>query len=357
MMTDNKKVVIAMSGGVDSSVAAALLKKQGYEVTGLMLHLWSETGCEVENRCCTPESLALARRVAAILEIPFYVIDAQELFYQTVVQYFINGYAQGLTPNPCLVCNRLVRWNHLLNHALSIGADLMATGHFARLHKDDSGRFQLLRAIDSNKDQSYVLYVLNQFQLGHTLLPLGYHNKSQVRQLARDFGLPVSERSDSQDLCFLGQDNYHQFLIKYAPQVINPGPILTRKGELLGQHQGLAFYTIGQRKGIGISSSSPLYVIEKDLDRNTLIVGKCEELGRQDMVVKDVNWVTVEPPEKSFRALVKIRYKSIETDCQVIQLAGQRVHVLFNEPIRSITPGQAAVFYVGDVCLGGGLID
>ena len=278
-MADLPGVVVAMSGGVDSSVAAALLVKQGYPVTGMMLRLWSEPGSKVENRCCAPEAMVLARRVAEKLSIPFYVIPAQDVFYTTVIANFITELSQGLTPNPCLVCNRLIRWGLLWEQAAAIGANYLATGHYARLHRDESGVIQLLRGVDARKDQSYVLHVLNQQQLEHTMLPLGEFTKPQVRQLARDFALPVAERPDSQDLCFLGEEDYRSFLLRRAPFAPQPGPILDRNGQVLGEHPGLAFFTIGQRKGLGLSSPHPLYVLEKDLKKNALIVGPGSELG------------------------------------------------------------------------------
>ena len=352
-----KRVVIAMSGGVDSSVAAALLKEQGYDVIGMMLRLWSEPGSEADNRCCTPDDMALARRIAAQLEIPFYAVDAKEVFRETVVDYFVTGYAQGITPNPCLICNRRIRWEFLLNRALALGADYLATGHYAQVRKEDGGRLELLRGIDPNKDQSYVLHVLDQEQLAHAMFPLGAYTKRQVREMALDFELPVAERSDSQDLCFLGQGDYRAFLLRNAPEVANPGPIVTRAGEKLGEHQGLAFYTIGQRKGLGIAAAHPLYVLEKDVKKNTLVVGPQAELGKAELSTGAVNWISGQAPENPIRASVKIRYKSNEIEGIVTPQTDGGSHVQFTENLRDITPGQAAVFYDGEVCLGGGIIE
>lgn len=354
--TAQPTVVVAMSGGVDSSVAAALLKQQGYNVIGMMLRLWSEPGSEMDNRCCTPDSMALARRMAARLGIPYYAVDARQYFHDTVVRAFIDGYAQGTTPNPCLRCNRHVRWEFLLQHALNLGASFMATGHYARLDRSDPSSIKLLRARDSGKDQSYVLHVLRQHQLQRALFPIGELTKPEVRQLARDFNLPVAERADSQDLCFLGNGDYRQFLLRNAPQIENPGPILNRAGKVLGQHQGLAFYTIGQRKGLGIASPQPLYVIEKDLQRNALIVGQKDELGGRELLAADVNWISGSSPQAPFRAQVKIRYKAQLAAATVTPLENQQARVIFDEPLRDITPGQAAVFYQDDLCLGGGII-
>jgi tRNA-specific 2-thiouridylase len=345
-----------MSGGVDSSVAAALLVEQGYQVIGLMLRLWSEGGRSEENRCCTPDSMALARRVAARLRIPFYAIDAQQLFHDEVVQYFIDGYTAGITPNPCLACNRLVRWGFLLDRAIDLGAQFMATGHYARLVTDENGKIRLLKGVDPKKDQSYVLHFLGQSKLQKTLFPLGGYAKPQVREMAKKMGLPVAEKPDSQDLCFLGVDDYRNFLLRYAPEVEDPGPIYTVDGEQIGEHRGLAFYTIGQRKRLGVASPDPLYVITKDGQHNALLVGKADQLGSNSLGAGDVNWIAGKPPAAPFRSQVKIRYKAQAAWAQVTPDGPDRAQVQFEQPVRDITPGQAAVFYVDEECLGGGII-
>ncbi len=349
------KVVVAMSGGVDSSVAAALLKEQGYEVMGMMLRLWSEPGKEDSNRCCTPDSMGQARRVAARLDIPFYVVDAKDVFHKTVVQYFLDGYARGETPNPCLVCNRQIRWTFLLDHALALGADFMATGHYVRIQKTGDGS-QLLRAVDRNKDQSYVLHVLTQDKLAKALFPVGDYPKPEIRQIAEKYGLPTASRKDSQDLCFLAGEDYRGFLQRNASEMLQPGAIVTRDGRSLGEHNGLANYTIGQRKGLGIASPVPLYVLGKNAVTNTLIVGTQEELGSTELTARDVNWISREPLQEPFRAEVKIRYTAREAWAWVTPLEGGGVKVQFDAPQRDITAGQAAVFYQGDLLLGGGII-
>jgi len=346
-----------MSGGVDSSVAAVLLKQQGFEVAGMMLRLWSEPGKEDSNRCCTPDSMALARRVAAKLDIPFYVIDAKEIFRKTVVNYFLDGYAAGGTPNPCLMCNRQIRWEFLLEHALALGADFMATGHYVRTEKNHDGKIQLLRAVDPLKDQSYILHVLTQEKLARALFPVGEYPKSEIRKIAAENNLPVATRHDSQDLCFLAGEDYREFLKRNSPEILVNGTIVNKAGQVLGQHSGLPNYTIGQRKGLGISSPEPLFVISKDTITNTLVVGSAEELGTRELIATGVNWTSNTPFSSPFQAQVKCRYTGREAPAEVIpQDGGEKVRIVFESMQRDITPGQAAVFYNGDVVLGGGII-
>lgn len=344
-----------MSGGVDSSVAAALLKEQGYDVIGMMLRLWSEPGKEDSNRCCTPDSMAQARRVAAKLDIPFYVIDAKDVFHNTVVQYFLDGYARGETPNPCLICNRQIRWTFLLDHALALGADFMATGHYVRIRKAENN-YQLLRAVDKSKDQSYVLHVLNQEKLARALFPIGDYPKTEIRAIAEKFGLPTASRKDSQDLCFLAGEDYRNFLQRNAAQMLQPGEILTRDGRSIGEHTGLANYTIGQRKGLGVASLVPLYVLGKDSATNTLIVGTQDELGSRELTARDVNWLSGKTPKEPFRAAVKIRYTAKEAEALITPRDRNLVKVEFDASQRDITAGQAAVFFQSDLMIGGGII-
>ena len=356
-MSAKPVVAVAMSGGVDSSVAAALLIERGFTVFGLMLRLWSEETAGGTNRCCTPDSVALARRVAATLSIPFYVLDARQVFYDSVVLPFIDDYAHNLTPNPCVNCNRLIRWDFLFKHAMAAGADYLATGHYSRINQQNDQPIQLMRGVDARKDQSYVLHVLVQNQLAHTLFPLGEYYKAEVRQIAHQSELPVAERPDSQDLCFVGADgDYRGFLWRQAPQVATPGEILDGQGKLLGRHQGLPFFTIGQRKGLRIASPTPLYVLEKDTTHNALIVGPRDQLGCDHLVAARVNWVCGTPPSARFTARVKIRYKALDVPGDVVVLDDNRFRVQFGIPLADITPGQAAVLYNGEVCLGGGII-
>ena len=345
-----------MSGGVDSSVAVMIMVQQNFQVIGMMLRLWSEPGKSDSNRCCTPDAMANAQRVAAILGIPFYAIDAQDIFYKTVVSGFVDGYAQGFTPNPCLICNRIIRWDFLLKHAQALGADYLATGHYARTNQSEDGLFQLWRCDDKQKDQSYVLHVLGQKELSQTIFPLGDITKSKTRQLAAENRLPIADRRESQDLCFLAGEDYRNFLLRNSSQVFMSGPIINKDGNVLGEHSGLALYTIGQRKGLGIFSSQPLYVLEKRQKTNTLVVGDRTEQARYAFTVSKINWISDKPPSETLQVEVKIRYTAKPVSCTVTPLTRNDVLVRLPDPLYDITPGQAAVFYLGDQCLGGGLI-
>jgi tRNA-specific 2-thiouridylase len=348
------RVVVGMSGGVDSSVAAALLKDQGYEVIGVMLRLWSAEGAE--NRCCAPDAQIEARQVAAHLEIPFYVMDAQTPFYQTVVEPFINGYAKGFTPNPCLNCNKFIRWGYLRERAQVLEADFIATGHYARIKQDQNGSYQLVKNPDPEKDQSYFLHVLTQDDLSQTLFPLAELTKPEVRQLAENYKLSVASRPDSQDLCFVGQGDYRDFLRKMDPTSHAPGPIYDTHGNKVGDHTGLADYTFGQRKGLGIAGPEPYYVIRKDLKGNSLTIGKRSSLGRETFYVRDPNWISGKESSGPIQADIKIRYKSPAVPGTITPENDPWYLVTLKTPLPDITPGQAAVFYKDDICLGGGTI-
>ncbi|MEA3335511.1 MAG: tRNA 2-thiouridine(34) synthase MnmA [Chloroflexota bacterium] len=361
------RVVVAMSGGVDSSVAAALLQERGFDVTGVMMRLWSEvsTGVESSNKCCTLEAVDDARRVADQLGIDFYLINVEQLFKQMVVDYTIDRYLAGETPNPCIQCNRHIRFDYLFNYAMGLGADYLATGHYARVRRrgspeaeaDGQGRYELLMGVDRDKDQSYVLHVLTQHHLERVLFPAGDYTKTQVRQLAAERGLPVASRHDSQDLCFLADGDYRRFLRDWSPPgSIEPGPIVDSGGKQLGMHRGLAFFTIGQRKGLGIAAGEPLFVLRLEPSKNRVVVGRVEELGRSELIADQVNWIKGTPPNGPFRAAVKIRYRARLAPALVSPLPGNGAAVEFEEKLRDITPGQGAVFFQGEVCLGGGII-
>ncbi len=350
------KVVVAMSGGVDSSMAAALLVEQGYEVIGVMMRLWAEKGQGGStNRCCSIEAIEDARRVCSALGIPFYLVNYEREFKAEVVDPFIAEYARGRTPNPCLACNRHIKFDLLLRRALEMGARYLATGHYARVRRVN-GHYQLLKGRDREKDQSYVLYMLGQEELRHLLLPLGDYTKEQVRAMARERGLPVAEKVESQDLCFLADNDYRRFLQVHVPEAIRPGPIFDTSGRIIGEHKGLPFYTIGQREGMGIAAPEALYVMEIDVTRNALVVGTKAELGRRELIATEVNYVSGRVPQEPLEITAKIRYKAIESEALLAPLDDGRARVTFARPQRDITPGQGVVFYQGEVVLGGGII-
>ncbi len=360
MSSKKECVVVAMSGGIDSSVSAAILVEQGYEVTGVMLRLWSEPGyfptARRDNRCCTRDQMIDAHLVARKLGIPFEIIDAQEIFKRQVVDRFIEDYSRGVTPNPCLACNRDVRFTYLLNEALARGAGYLATGHYARVTQAPSGIYELRKGIDPEKDQSYVLSVLNQRQLRHAMFPVGGYTKRAVRELAQSLGLPVASKGESQDLCFVADGNYRRFLRDLAPQSQRPGPIRLWSGRILGQHNGLPNYTIGQRKGLGISWTEALYVISKDLVDNSLIVGTWGELGREHLQAHDVNWIDGVPPTNEIQVEVKIRYKARLVTARAKAATNTQADIWLDELLPDITPGQGVVMYDGDKVVASGII-
>jgi tRNA-specific 2-thiouridylase len=365
-MANKPTVVVALSGGVDSSTAAALLVERGYTVIGVMMRLWSEPLVSLAapprgekwsgtNRCCAPESVDDARAVCATLGIPFYLLNYEAEFKARVVDEFIAGYTRGITPNPCLQCNRALKFGVLLDKARALGAAYLATGHYARVRARD-GAFELLRGVDAQKDQSYALCLLTQAQLARVLFPLGEFTKDETRALARRFDLRVADKAESQDLCFVADGDYRNFLRRHVPDALVPGDIVDTRGNVLGRHTGLANYTIGQRKGLGIAVGEPLFVLALDAARHRVIVGRADELGKRELIADGVNWIAGEPPREELRVTAKIRYRANEVPARVIPLAATRARVLFDEPLRDITPGQAVVFYAGQVCLGGGVI-
>lgn len=347
------RVVVAMSGGVDSSVTAALLKEAGYQVIGVMMRLWSEAGSTVHLRtCCSLDAAEDARRVCQVLDIPFYYLNFEQRFKTCVVDYFCSEYSRGRTPNPCLVCNQKIKFHFLLQEALALGADHLATGHYARIELRD-GKCRLLRGIDQDKDQSYFLYTLGQGELQHLLFPLGGYLKSQTREMAARWGLPTAFRAESQEICFI-PDDYRGFLAQWLSP--KPGPIVDTGGRVLGRHQGIAFYTVGQRRGLGLTSREPLYVKDIQPDTNTLVVGSNDQLFGRGLIARQLSYVSGEIPGEPLIITAKVRYKSPEAGA-VLLPRGKEAEVRFEEPQRAITPGQAVVFYQGEVVLGGGIIE
>jgi len=351
-----KKVVVAMSGGVDSSVTAALLMEQGYEVSGITLKLWKSDFPSGSKNEILEKSEELAKKVADQLSIPFQVLDAVDRFRSSVVDKFINDYRFGRTPNPCFTCNQTIKWGMLLDEALLFGADYLATGHYARIVHQQGGDSLLLKGSDSRKDQSYVLAGLTQEQLSHALLPLGEMSKPEVRKLAKHYGLSVADRDDSQDICFLGGEDYRSFLSRVSSIKSKPGNIIDQHGKVIGEHQGLENYTIGQRKGLGSGLGMPYYVISIDVNHNTLIVGTVDELGATIIHAGDVNWISGYPGNEQKLYQVKIRYKANPVPCKISSIKEDKLDISLYSPVRDATPGQIAVIYDDDVVIGSGVI-
>jgi tRNA-specific 2-thiouridylase len=365
-MSKKTKVIAAMSGGVDSSVAAALLHQAGCDVIGVTLRLLDRIdpgfGC-----CGSPEDIGIAKRSAEKIGIPHYVLDYSQSFKENVIDYFFDSYTRGETPNPCLACNRHIKFDKLFKFARSLQGDFLATGHYARIVREADGRFHLLRARDTAKDQSYVLYTLDQECLAQALFPLGHLPKSKTREIARSLGLPNADKPDSQDICFIPDGNYKNFLKREGAERqtskgMESGPIKDTAGRVLGEHQGVAFYTVGQREGLGLSAGKPLYVTKIDAPTKTLVVGEAGETLTREALVDDVQWVGGRLPEFPLRALIQIRYKHRPVPIQILSQTPQGLAVHFESPQRAVTKGQAAVFYGcpesgnADEVLGGGII-
>ena len=353
---NGKNVVVAMSGGVDSSVAAALMVKHGYNVTGLMLKLWAGDCVSSDNACCTPEAIHQARQVAGNLGIPFYVVDVQQEFKKIVVDPFIEMSTRGLTPNPCFYCNQNVRWGVLLDKATKMGAEYLVTGHYAINEEDQGHVFHLKKGVDAKKDQSYILSGLNQNKLQKTIFPLGKYKKEEVRLIAEEYKFEVAQKPDSQDLCFVGEGGYRSFLRQYSTSPITKGKIRDLSGEIVGEHNGLAYYTIGQRKGLGSGYKSPVYVIDKDVKNNEIIIGNLESLKYSTITAGPFNWISGYKPPFDCEYEVKIRYKANPKKATLFEDRDGLIKIIFNNPVRDVTLGQLAVVYDEDEVIGSGII-
>ena len=355
----SERIVVAMSGGVDSSVAAAVLHAQGYEVLGVTLELWGKDVCTTAGSrlCCSVRDTMDAKAVAKRLGIRHQVLELAETFRTKVIDYFLESYLEGLTPNPCIACNDHIKFGALLERAEILGAPVIATGHYARIDYDAAwGRYRLRAGVSVEKDQSYVLFNLTQEQLAHARCPIGDLTKAKVREMARTLGLVTAEKPESQDICFVRDRNKNGFLRRELGIGDAPGPITDTSGKVLGAHRGLLGYTIGQREGLGIATGTPMYVVTMDQPNNRLVVGSRDDLLGSTLIAERVNWVSIRPPKNAVRAQVKIRARHAPAAGTLVPLEEARVRVEFDEPQSAVTPGQAAVFYDGEVVLGGGWI-
>lgn len=354
---EDTKVVIGMSGGVDSSVAALLLKQQGYDVIGVFMKNWDEK--DDLGYCTSAEDFEDVRAVCQQIDIPYYTVNFEKEYWEKVFTYFLEEYKEGRTPNPDVMCNKEIKFKAFLDYALKIGADYLATGHYSKVDFHE-GEYRLLRGVDSNKDQTYFLCALNQLQLSKSMFPIGHLDKSEVRLIAEKEGLKTAKKKDSTGICFIGERDFNEFLSHYLPS--QPGEIRNFEGEVLGKHDGLMYYTLGQRKGLGIGgigSGEPWFVADKDLESNILYVvqgSKHPKLFSHGLIATDVNWISNKEPAKVFSCTAKSRYRQKDQGVKVQLIGNDSCKVVFDEPQKAITPGQAVVFYDGEVCLGGGII-
>jgi len=352
--------MIGMSGGVDSSVAAALLLEKGYDVIGVTMQIWPEKSEDTkltEGGCCSLSAVDDARRVANTLGIPYYVLNFKDIFENKVINYFVDEYLQGRTPNPCIACNRYVKFEALLNKAVSMGIDYVATGHYAIIEYDDTRkRYLLKKSVTDLKDQTYALYNMTQEQLSRVLMPIGEYSKDIVRQKAAELGLYVATKPDSQEICFVEDNDYGKFIEEKTDEKIPPGYFVDMKGNILGKHKGLIHYTIGQRKGLGIALGKPMYVVGLDTKNNTVILGEDKDVYGEELIAYDLNFISIDKLKEPMKVQAKIRYSAKPADALIIPIEDDKVKVVFDTPQRAITPGQSVVFYDGDIVVGGGTI-
>lgn len=355
-----KKALIAMSGGVDSSVAALITKEQGYDCTGITMKLYDneDVGLKKENTCCSIDDIEDARAVCRTLEIPYYVFNFRDSFNEQVIHRFIKAYENGATPNPCIDCNRYIKFDRLMHRMKELSMDYVVTGHYARIEFDENlGRYILKKAVDDTKDQSYVLYSLTQHQLKHTLFPLGYMTKDEARKIAEENNFINARKHDSQDICFVPDGKYAEFIEQYTGKKYPCGDFVDRDGNVLGKHKGIIRYTIGQRKGLGLALPAPMYVCKKDIENNKVILSDNDGLFSKELFANNINLISCENIESPIKVKARVRYNQKEQPATVTQIDDDRLHIVFDEPQRAISKGQAVVLYDGDVVVGGGTIE